>query len=108
MDRLEFSSAFGLKFKKKTKLKENINVFNNELPTTRLMDFTEGFQLKSPVHMILAKISLKDHTEDQKQYICNTSFNCRKKKRNKSVKRERPSESLQRAIHVQVLEIMLF
>lgn len=63
---MEFSPALGLKYKKKMSFKENINVFNDELPSTQLMDFTEGFKLKSPVQAILSEINLQENETKQK------------------------------------------
>lgn len=57
--------------KKDIRLKENVNVFSDEKPSSLLGDFTDFFHLRSPVKSILKKIRLSGNEKKKTEYYAN-------------------------------------
>lgn len=92
IDGISFSPAKGLSFIKETKLDEDLNTFNIDFVSTSLKDFTEEFELKSPISLFISKL------ESSNKYYSLGFIHFRKK--TESVKRRSPSDPIRDAIYV--------
>lgn len=101
MDHLDFSISSGMEMKKDICLKENVNVFSDEKPSSLLGDFTDFFHLRSPVKSILKKIRLSGNEKKKTEYYANWQFimNRKEDSKRKSKKREH-IDPIENAIHV--------
>lgn len=101
MGHLDFSISSGMEMKNTIPLKENVNVFSNEKPSSLLGDFTEYFHLKSPVKSILKKIHLSGNEKKKTEYYTYlyTLMNRKEDSKRKSKKREH-IDPIEDAIHV--------